>query len=128
MLFTVIKIENKNDLTLVTGSTTIGYIKGAWDGDEAPVIGKKYQIELDFPTVERSAVTITNADTSAKMISGKTFFTGVCENYDEICYVRFSVDGLEMLDIIDGEEFIKKDDHISFSFPFENIGIYPYSG
>ena len=126
MLFTVINTENENDAVIVTGSTTIGYIKGVWKAQYSPVIGKKYRIELNFPTVDISEVTVSNADAGSKIIGGKTFFTGICEDFNKVCYVRFSVEGPEMLDITDGEGTIQKSDSISFSFPFADIGIIPY--
>ncbi|MBR1823100.1 MAG: hypothetical protein IJ779_02570 [Ruminococcus sp.] len=126
MLFTVITIENENDTTFVTGSTGVGYIKGVWRAEEAPVNGKRYQIELDFPAVDKSAVSVTTADRSARILGDKTCFTGICEEIDEVCYIRFAVDSLEMLDITDIDETIKKGDNLSFALPFEEIGIYPY--
>lgn len=126
MLFTVITIENDNNKTLVTGSTTVGYIKGVWRAEEAPENGKKYQVELHFPPVKRSDVTVNSGETCARVISEKTFFSGVCEDIDEVCYIRFSVDGLEMLDVTDIDDSINKGDSVSFAFPFEDIGIYPY--
>ena len=126
MLFTVISIEKENDNTFVTGSTAVGYIKGLWKGDEQPVVGSRHHIELNFPTVDKSAVSVTTADIGTKIIGDKTSFVGLCEDIDKIFYIRFSVHGLEMLDIIDGEEKIKQNDHVSFSLPFSDIGIHTY--
>lgn len=126
MLFTVITIENENDTTFVTGSTGVGYIKGVWRAEEAPVNGRRYQIELDFPAVDKSEVSVTTADISARILGDKTCFSGLCEEIDEVCYIRFAVDSLEMLDITDIDETIKKGDNLSFALPFEEIGIYPY--
>lgn len=126
MLFTVITIENENDKTFVTGSTTVGYIKGVWKSEDTPVNGKKYQVELTFPSVEKSAVTVTPDDRGARILGDKTYFSGICEDIDEVCYIRFSVDSLEMLDITDIDDTIKKGDCIAFSFSFDDIGIFPY--
>ena len=48
MLFTVINIEKENGAVYVTGSTSIGYIKGLWKDEEMPENGKKYPIELAY--------------------------------------------------------------------------------
>ena len=42
----VSKVDYSNDITIVTGVTEIGSIKGIWKYNEIPVIGKAYLIEL----------------------------------------------------------------------------------
>ena len=128
MLFTITKIEAENNITLISGNTGIGRIKGLWKSKEIPVIGKHYQIELDFGIIDRSLITIHNEPTeaSSEIIEDGVIFTAECEDIDEIYYLRFAFDGLEMLDIEQDDFTIKKGDYISFSLRFSEIGIYPY--
>jgi len=128
LLFTITKIETENHLLFVTGSTHSGILKGIWKGDNSPVIGKSYQTELSFEIIDRKQVTVrqSQTDTEITIIDDKVRFTAICENFDEIYFIRFSFDGLEMLEIENDDFTIREGDFISFSQQFHEIGIYPY--
>lgn len=128
MLFTVTAIETENDVTFVSGSTPVGYIKGVWKDETKPELRKNYNIELDLSAAERSSVIINNEITAPnlRIISDRVFFTGSCEDFDEVYYIRLSDDGLQMLDIENDDLTIKKGDFITFSLPCSEIGIFPF--
>lgn len=129
LLFTVTTIEIKNNLILVSGRTDTGTIKGIWKADRLlPVIGKSYQIELDFGTADRKNVIVNKNVTavSTELINEKVRFTALCESIEDIYFLRFSFDGLEMLEIENDDFTIKEGDFLTFEKPFTEIGIYPY--
>ena len=132
MLFHVKQIEKTNDAIYVSGPTRCGYLKGAWKSDKEPVMGKRYDIELTFGkqngAVDRSVITVLSRQTKSDISysEDRTIFTACCEDIDEIYYLRFSFDGLEMLDIENNDDTIQKGDMLSFSLPFDEIGIFPY--
>ena len=129
MLFTVTTIEIKNNLILVSGRTDTGTIKGIWKADRlSPVIGKSYQIELDFGTADRKNVIVNKNVTavSTELINEKVRFTALCESIEDIYFLRFSFDGLEMLEIENDDFTIKEGDFLTFEKPFAEIAIYPY--
>lgn len=127
MLFTIREIETENNVILVSGSTAIGDIKGIWHYKNTPLIGENYNIELDFGAIDRNLIIVnTNAaSANSRIMYDKVLFTGVCEDIDEVYYIRFS-DGLEMLEITNDDFTIKKGDFLSFSLLFSEISIYPY--
>ncbi|PNV62799.1 hypothetical protein C0033_07185 [Clostridium sp. chh4-2] len=54
-------------------------------------------------------------------------FVGICEERDnQVYYVRFDTDWLDMLDIDVIASEKKKGDYISFSANWHDIGIYSY--
>ena len=97
-----------------------------------PLPGQSYQIELTFGltngTVARSAVTVERRSCEAKIMPDGDCvrFTGHCEAAEDIYFIRFSYDGLAMLDIQDDDRTIRAGDDLTFSLPFHETGIYPY--
>ena len=129
MLFTITEIRNENDGILVSGETLTGRIKGIWKSDRlSPAVGKSYQIELDFGITDRNMININpNAkNASTEICNDKVVFTALCESIDEIYFLRFSFDGLEMLEMEHDDFTIKEGDFLTFEKPFAEIGIYPY--
>ena len=133
MLFIIQKIDNTDDAVIVTGETHCGIIKGIWKSKTIrPVTGTSYNIELTFglsiAAIDRSDVTIEPAQMKAavSITDGRVRFTGLCETVEDIYFIRFSFDGLEMLDIENDDHTIKEGNYLTFSLPFEEIGIYPY--
>lgn len=128
MLFTVTNLENSKNHIVVSGCTQTGNLKGIWNADSiSPVTGKSYQIELDFGIVERAAVHILkNVSAHSEIIGDSVRFTAMCESIDEIYFLRFSFDGLEMLELRNDDFTIQINDFLSFSLPFQQVGIYPY--
>lgn len=118
---------------MVTGDTACGTLKGVWKSNNiAPEAGKSYNIELTLGlntgSVERKDIIIEHSKTSAeiRMADDGIIFTGRCEEIEDIYYIRFSDDGLEMLDITGDDHTVKKGDLITFLMKFDEIGIYPY--
>ena len=58
MRMIVSKVDYSNDITIVTGVTEIGSIKGIWKFNEFPVIGKAYLIELGIGELNKNQVSI----------------------------------------------------------------------
>ncbi|MDE6671154.1 MAG: hypothetical protein K2K16_03060 [Ruminococcus sp.] len=128
MLFTLTDIITKNDIIFVSGVTHTGSIKGIWKSSLIPVLMQHYSIEIDFSVIDRNSIIINkdSTDINSEIVDDRVIFTCLCEDIDEIYYIRFSFDGLEMLDIKNDDFTIKKGDFITFSVPFSRIGIYPY--
>lgn len=126
MLFTVTEIQTENNIIYVSGSTPSGNLKGVWKYRDSPVKDKSYNIELAFSTTDIKSITFSKPPANIEINGDKVIFTALCEDVDEIYYLRFSFDGLEMLDITNDDFTIKKGDYISFSKHFREIGIYPY--
>jgi len=128
LLFKVTDIQNQNGIPFVMGCTFCGTFKGIWKSDAPPVLGKSYQIELSFPIIDRKQVIVNHskADAEIRIVDNQVIFTGICESIDEIYFIRFSFDGLEMLEIENDDFTIQEGDWISFSQQFHEIGIYPY--
>ena len=69
-----------------------------------------------------------NYNSSVYVDDENVIFTGLCEDIDdEVYYLRFSIDWLEMLEIHVISDKKKKGDYISFSSNWRNIRIYPYA-
>lgn len=133
MRFTIQEIGTADGDVFVTGKTHCGTIKGLWKSQTIkPVFGRSYNIELSFGinmcAIDRSEVMIESdqAEADISITGDRVRFIGLCESIDDICFIRFSIDGLEMLDIENDDDTIKEGSYLSFSLPFEEIGIYPY--
>ena len=127
MRFTVTNADTQNGMTTVTGETPVGMLAGVWHDRNAPVPGRAYQIELEFGTVDREAVTAAQTEMAEIRVSGDTVvFTAECEDYDEVYYLRFSADGLSMLDIANDHGTFSPGMYLTFSRKVSEVGIYPY--
>ncbi|MDD6071894.1 MAG: hypothetical protein PUC12_13955 [Clostridiales bacterium] len=129
MRMTVNKIENQNNMTIVKGTTDIGAIKGIWKFNEVPNINEEYFVELNIEELHRNQVLIICDKEVCPMVNlseDKVSFIGRCEDIDEIYYIRFADDWLEMIEIADNDLGINKGDYISFTQQYNRILIYPY--
>ena len=133
MLLTIQKIENTDKAILVTGETPCGTLKGIWkdDGSE-PLQGRSYNVELTLglnkQTTERKDVIIEKKQTEPLIAiqCDSVRFTGLCEETEDIYFIRFFPDALEMFDIANDDHTFTVGDYLIFAFPFNEIGIYPY--
>lgn len=121
---TDIKIENGD--SIVYCRTPIGDFKGIWAGNDVPRIDEEYHIELSIGKllneIAISEVHEYLVSTNADQID----FIGLCEGADdEVLYIRFNIDWIEMIDIIDGVKI--GDDFVTFSADYRQIKIYPYT-
>lgn len=116
-------------MTIVTAECGIGSIRGVWHFREAPVTGKSYSIELSFNAnepIDGSSIEVLNGGSTGISTDGKVnVFTAEIEDIDEIYYLRFTYDGLSMLDIKDPPA-INIGYHIRFAVECGRTGIYPY--
>lgn len=126
MLFTVTEIQTQKNIIYVSGSTLSGNLKGVWKYRDFPVKNKSYNIELAFSTTDRKSIILSKPPANIEITDNKVIFTALCEDVDEIYYLRFSFDGLEMLEIVNDDFTIQKGNYISFSKHFREIEIYPY--
>lgn len=130
-------IEEANGVTMVTAVNDLGKVRGVWHYDKAPVNGGKYMIEFTFSgnenaDIDISGIAVVNGEPASFFTNGVTdTFTAECEDIDEdedggaVLYLRFAADGLEML-AVNGRGSIKAGDMLRFSFPCDEVGIYPY--
>lgn len=129
MRFIIDKVEQQEHMTLVMGKTSIGTIKGIWKYAEPPIISNNYHIELSIAyscevdiSQEIQCVPFVYID------NDKVVFKGICEDIDEdVYYLRFDIDWLEILDVNTIATKKQIGDYISFSASIYCIEIYPYT-
>jgi hypothetical protein len=111
----------------------VRHAKGIWKDDGSnPLQGKSYNVELTLglnkQTTERKDVIIEKKQTEPLIAiqCDSVRFTGLCEEIEDIYFIRFFPDALEMFDIANDDHTITVGDYLTFSLPFDEIGIYPY--
>lgn len=115
MRFTIDEIRQEGNKTIVKGKTSIGEIKGVWKYAEPPVIKNDYTVEFNIDSPDE-------VEMPSKM---NTFPFVYLDN--EVYYLRFDVDWIEMLDIDVITVKKRKEDSISFAADYYSVGIYPYA-
>lgn len=123
------KIGYENNMTVVEGITNIGTIKGIWKDKDAPVLGNIYFVELNIGELHKNHVSIISDRIEQSRVYLKdemVFFIGWCEDIDDVYFIRFTDDWIEMIEIVDNDIAIKKDDGILFRQKYDLIWIYPY--
>lgn len=121
---TDVKIENSD--SIVYCRTPIGNFKGIWAENDAPCIDEEYYVELAIGKLV-NGITISEVhEYSVSTNVDQIDFIGLCEGVDdEVLYIRFNVDWIEMMDIVDGVKVGK--DFVTFSAEYRQIRIYPYT-
>lgn len=123
------EVKQQENITIVTGRTPVGTIKGIWKYTKPPVINESYHVELSM--TYPCEVDISQKEKlfpSVYLDNDTVIFNGICEGIDnEVYYVRFDIDWIEMLDINAITPKKKNGDYISFSAGFYDIEIYPYT-
>lgn len=116
-------------MTIVTGASSMGMMKGIWKGRETPAAGKEYHIELSIDNPEEADIPRKGKQSPFVCLHNDIVtFQGICEGMDdEVYYLRFDIDWMEMLDIHVTAFKKKKGEYISFSAGVYGIGIYPYT-
>lgn len=124
----VVEVEQEADRVIVSARTDVGDIKGIWVGKMTPDKGDVCYIEFDFNDYSQSITHLYNsAPAKVTTYEDETCFVGYCEDMDEdIYYIRFASDWLEMIEIPENETKIKKGDFVTFSVKNEDIRMYPY--
>ena len=131
MRLIVSSIQNDNENTVIYGITEIGIIKGIWKYEESPVLLNAYSVELSFEKFDKQIVIEHQEEIYAEIwgIDDTVHFHGICEDIDEdVYYIRFADDWLDMVEIPGDTPEINKGDHVYFSAKYRNVHIYPYSG
>jgi hypothetical protein len=127
MQLVIEKFEYQEKILIVTGKTSIGMIKGIWKNEKEPTIGEKYFVELSIDMPIERKVRKEDLSSLAVLDNENVIFVGVCEDIDnEVYYLRFDIDWLDMLDIKAIASKKKKGDYISFFSNWRNIEIYAY--
>lgn len=127
MVINEIRYENK--MIVVEGITAIGSIKGIWKDKEIPNLDNIYSVELNIKELNKNNISIlSNREEQIRVFLKDTrvFFVGRCEDIEDVYFIRFTDDWLEMLEIDDNDIGIKKNDLILFSQKYNSIWIYPY--
>lgn len=103
-------------------------MKGIWTNNVIPDKGDVCHIELDFNDYSQSITRLYNsAPAKVTIWEDKTCFVGYCEDMDEdIYYIRFASDWLEMIEIPENKTKIEKGDFVTFSVKNKDIRMYPY--
>lgn len=129
MRLLIYEIYRQTDSIVISGATPLGTIKGVWKDREAPAIDTVYHAELIIDHLtelgsEHSAPPAPGVSTEGNIVT----FQGICEAMDEdVYFVRFDIDWLEMIDISELASPKKEGDFILFSANCSDIGIYPYT-
>ena len=129
MRFIVSEIKQRGQMTLVTGSTSIGTMEGIWIPRDLPKIGEYYHVELNITCPTQQSIPFRkHPSPSVRLENDTVYFTGICEDMDEeVYYLRFDLDWLEMLLLEEIPSKKKIGDEISFSANIYGISIYPYT-
>lgn len=121
------KIEYENDKIIVTGTTEIGKIKGVWKYREQPVVKYTYFIELSYEKFEKKISQSPVRNFSTSLCDDMVVFNCQVEDIDEdVYYVRFATDWLDMVEIESNCVQLNKGSFASFAVRYEDIWIYPY--
>lgn len=127
MRLEVNQIEYEKDMIIITGTTEIGTVKGVWKYREQPIINKGYFVELSYVKFEKELYKSSTRILNTSMCENIVIFIGRAEDMDEeVYYVRFAVDWLDMVEINNSCDRINKGDFVSFSVRYNDIWIYPY--
>ncbi|ADU23341.1 hypothetical protein [Ruminococcus albus] len=125
----VTDIYEETGVTMVTAECAIGKMRGVWHFREAPVKGKSYGIEFTFNNnepIDGSTAEVLKGGSECISTDGKVnIFTAKIEDTDDIFFLRFSHDGLSMLDIKDPPA-VNIGDFLRFTVECVKTGIYPY--
>lgn len=114
--------------------TVIGILKGIWKGNEEIVIGNNYHVELSIHHPD-NLEDITDRpydeypEERIRVFTDKNTvtFCGIIESKDEdIYYIRYASDWLDMIEIPENAPQIPVDHYVKFCTDAENILIYPY--
>lgn len=129
MKFVIEEAEYQEKLIIVTGNTTVGMIKGIWKYKQEPVVGKSYHVELSiYCPSECDIKQDKKLYPSVCLSDDMVIFKGVCEDIDEeVYFVRFDVDWLEMIEMKEIGSNYKKGDVMAFSASYYGVEIYPYT-
>ena len=129
MQLVVDRIEYQGSWAIITGNTTIGTSKGIWNHEEPPAIGERYYVELSIDHAgELDGPQKDDLFPSVHLSKDAVIFNGICEGMDdEVYYIRFNMEWLEMLDrdVITHKK--EEGESVSFSAGIYDIQIYPYT-
>lgn len=114
--------------------TNIGILKGIWKGNEEIVIGNTYNVELDIikyynlkDVSNRSYNEYPEERICVFTDNNKVTFCGIVESKDEdVYYIRYASDWIDMIEIPENSPQIPVDHYIEFCADADNILIYPY--
>lgn len=127
MRLEVNQIEYEKDMIIITGTTEIGTVKGVWKYREQPIVNKGYFVELSYMKFEKELHKSSTRILNTLMCEDTITLIGRVEDIDEeVYYIRFAVDWLDMVEINNSCDRINKGDFVSFSVRYNDIWIYPY--
>ncbi len=129
MRFIINKIEYESNLIIVTGNTSIGSLKGIWIYAQPPVIEELYHIELTIYSLTQLEMKQNKKLKPSIYLSGDTItFKGICEDIDsDVYFLRFDIDWIEMIEIVQLPCQKKIGEYIFFSANYHDIKIFPYT-
>lgn len=121
-------VEQVQSFVTVVASTEIGTIQGVWKGTSLPNVNQECHVELTIQSMEKDIIlSKKDADTNVMVKDDEVLFIGYCEGMDdEVYYIRFNVDWLEMVEIPENIPEIAMGDYVKFSAKIDDIWIYPY--
>lgn len=134
MKIQVKSIQKTESGLMVECLTIIGIVKGVWKGNEEIVIGNTYNVELNIENYynlkdvsNRSYNEYPEERICVFTDKNIVTFCGINELKDEdVYYIRYVSDWLDMIEIPENAPQIPVDHYIEFCVDAENILIYPY--
>ncbi len=129
MRFIIEEVEYQEKLIVVTGNTAVGTIKGIWKYEQEPVVGGRYHVELSIYCPSKcDRKQDKKLYPSVCLSDDMVIFKGICEDIDEeVYFVRFDGDWLEMIEIQEIDSKYKRGDVVAFSASYYGVEIYPYT-
>lgn len=130
MVFRIDEIAYEYDqIIVVTGKTQVGEIKGVWKYREKPVKNQRYFVELAYDIFEKKISKSLDKILSVSMNEYVNIFYGEIDGMDEeVFYIRFADDWLDMMDIREDESSeLISGDYVTYSVKYQNTEIYPYT-
>lgn len=134
MKIQVRSIQNTKNGLMAECLTNIGIIKGIWKSNAEIVIGNIYHVELSVDhSYNFKDNTLTHYDEYPEerihvfTDNNKVTFCGIVESKDEdVYYIRYAFDWIDMIEIPKEDTLIPIDHYIEFCADSKNIFIYPY--
>ena len=128
MVFRVDEIAYEFDqMIVVTGKTHAGEIKGVWKYREKPVKNQRYFVELSYDIFEKKISKSSDKILNVSMDEYVNTFYGEIDGMDEeVFYIRFAVDWLDMMISEDASSELRTGDYVTYSVKYQNTKIYPY--
>ena len=128
MKIQIIQIKENDINTIVTGITEAGIIKGIWNYNEKPIIGKEYYVELDIDKINANDIEIFQGkEYEVSLIKDELIFKVKCDSIDTDSVYSFRLGkSIFLIEIANDKHIINLNDFVTFKIDYNHIRIFPY--